>query len=63
MHAMMDRVEDIFMIIGRHIKYYILVIISQAFLRMLPNMFKDAIVSKEWVDLRHLIKCLYNPNL
>ena len=39
------------------------VIIGQAFLRMLPNMLKDVIVSKEWVDLRHLIKCLYNPNL
>ena len=31
--------------------------------RMMPNMLKDAIVSKEWVDLRHLIKCLYNPKL
>ena len=26
-------------------------------------MLKDVIVSKEWVDLRHLIKCLYNPKL
>ena len=29
--------------------------------KMLPNMLKDVIVVKEWVDLRHLIKCRYNP--
>ena len=56
MHAMMDHVEEIFRIRGRHTKSCILVIIGQAFLRMLPNMLKDAMVAKEWVDLRHLIK-------
>ena len=60
MHAMMDHVEDIFLTRGRHIKYYILVIIGQEFLRMLPNMSKDVIVAKEWVELRHLIRFPYN---
>ena len=58
MHVMMDHVEDIFLIRGQHIKSYILVINGQELLRMLPNMLKNAIVSKEWVDLRHLIKSL-----
>ena len=29
-------------------------------LRMFSNMLKDVIVSKEWVDLRHLIRCPYS---
>ena len=38
--------QHIFLKGGQHINSYTLVIIGQAFLRMLPNMLKDAIVAK-----------------
>ena len=60
MHAIMDHVEEIFLISGRHIKYFTLVITGQAFLRMLPSTLKDVIIVKEWVDPLYQTKFLYN---
>ena len=51
---------DTFLTSGRHTKYCILVITVQALLRMLLDLLKDVIVSKEWVELRHLTRFLYS---
>ena len=57
---MMGHMEDTFLTSGRDTKYCILVITGEEFLRMLPDMLEDVIVSKEWVELCHRTRCLYN---